>query len=110
MITLFVVARNVALIMIGGWIGLVSWAVWAGASVAAYWYAGATIAVTTSIVMGKVVTPTWVVGMTREANRRWPAFARFIAHAGKWWRVYYRTVIVVAMWSVLLGLLVLWLR
>lgn len=103
-------AIDVLLILIGGVLGTISWLVWAGSGVAGYLYGGETVAIATAVVMGKIVTPPWVIGMTREANHRWPAFGRFISGIKPWFKRNLPMIIGVAFWIAVSSLLLIYVQ
>ena len=71
--------RVVALIVVyGHGLGLLSWTIYGSAIVIAWWHADWVYAVGASVGVGKLTTPIWLVGMTWESNRQWPAIGRFI--------------------------------
>src|SRR5690348_14293859 len=85
--------KNLILILIGGYLGLISWVVWGGATGCVWWYAGEVSAIFTCVVVGKITTPLWVVGMTYESSNRWPLIGRILNGFKPWWHLHYPTVI-----------------
>lgn len=85
--------RIVALVLLGGMLGAVSWLIYGSAILCAWWFAGVTVAVGTSVVVGKLTTPLWVVGMTYEAGRHCPPLCRLLHGIKPFWERNYATVV-----------------
>ncbi|MBI1833164.1 MAG: hypothetical protein HYR84_17115 [Planctomycetes bacterium] len=85
--------KHLILILIGGYLGLLSWVIWVGAIGATWWYVGEVSAVVTSFVVGKFTTPLWVAGMGYESSQRWPLIGQIAEALKAWWDVHYRTII-----------------
>ncbi|MBM3995420.1 MAG: hypothetical protein FJ303_14890 [Planctomycetes bacterium] len=88
--------KDLMLIFIGGYLGLLSWFIWIGATGASWWYAGEISAAVTMFVVGKFTTPLWVAGMTYESSQRWPFVGDIVNGIKPWWDTHFRTVIGVA--------------
>lgn len=81
------------IVVVGEGLGLLSWLIYGGSAAVAWWFAGGTGATGALVLVGKLTTPLWVIGMTRASKRHWPVIGRLLNGIGPWWEVNYSTVV-----------------
>ena len=96
-----------AMIFKGGPHGNLSWVLWGGAFLVGYVHGGVAISMAAGTLTGKIVTPLWIYGMTREAERRWPAFGQFLLNISPWCKLRIPTIVSLTLWAIIV-VLILW--